>query len=141
MGLFLLPRQLQPPHGNRRRGGSLPLSWLPPAAGAAPLIPRGEPQTPGPAGLLQGVSEAKGSVWHGEGKGGKKRGGGGEGEGSLSGAGCEGTARHRRRDEGPSQRGRGFRALPLPAPMAPPQRGLPAPRPPSGTEPQSIQQG
>lgn len=76
-GLFLQPRQLQPPHGSRRRGGSLPLSWLPPAAGAAPLIPRGQPQTPGPAGLLQGVSEARGSVWHEEGKAGKGRGGGG----------------------------------------------------------------
>jgi len=63
------------------------------------------------------------------------------GRGRLSGAGCEGTVPHRRRDEGPSQRGRGLRALPLPAPMASPQRGLPAPRPPSGTEAQSIQRG
>lgn len=63
----------------------------------------------------------------------------GRGKRGISGAGCEGTARHRRRDEGPSQRGRGLRALPLFSPMAPPQRGLPAPRPRSGTEPQSIQ--
>lgn len=62
-----------------------------------------------------------------------RRGKGGGGRGRLSGAGGEGTARHRRRDKGPPQRGRGLRALPLPAPMAP--------RPPSGTEPQSIQQG
>lgn len=74
-GLFL---QLQPPHGSGRRGGILPLCWLPPAAGAAPIIPRGQPQTPGPAGLLQGVSEARGSVWHVEGKAGKGR----RGEGS-----------------------------------------------------------
>lgn len=69
---------------------------------------------------------------------GLRRAWGGEKRG-ISGAGCEGKALHRRRDEGPSQRGRGLRARSLLGPMAPPQRGLPAPRPRSGTEPQSIQ--
>lgn len=82
-GFFL---QLQPPHGSRRRGGSLPRSWLPPAPGAAPLIP---PQTPGPAGLLQGVTEARGSVGHGEGKGGESQGLGVRGQRGI-GAGTRG---------------------------------------------------
>lgn len=111
-----------PPQGRGRRGGSPPRSWRPPESGAAPLIARGRPRTPGPKGLLRGVSEARGSVWHGEGRDGGREALGGAREGTPA-------------VSGPAQPPR---ALLPPAPIAPTLRGL---RVPSGSEPSSMQQG
>lgn len=165
LAVLKVPHHLHHPSGGheapgRKEGGRENKGALPPAEAAtaasrqraagrdpAPVLaapggggssdhPAGAAADPRPGGAAAGRLRGEGLRLACGGQGGE-----GETGGRLSGAGCEGTARHRRRDEGPAQRRRELRALPLPAPMAPPQRGLPAPRPLSGTEPRSIQRG